>query len=209
MKKIALALILTGLLLVCSCTSEKQNIDNTQDASGAQISVQEDEPENNQSQIKKILEGSVVDARTWETVKVSELDYNEDVETAPDRYCEVDLDGDGKNEYLIEFSEYGNTAVIHEYEGEFYAYMIPFRSRTEVKVDGEMMWSSGAEYSGTYRAVFNGKEMEMTKPLDSDFRDDVHFINGESATFDEAMKAWDKFDSKKDADWFFVYELYE
>ena len=186
MKKIALAMIMAGMLLVCSCAPKNEN-DNTvvspdTEVSEAQIS---EEAINDESEIVKILAGDVLDARTGEKVKVSELDYSEDAETAPDRYCEIDLDGDGKKEYLIEYSEYGNTAIIHEYEGELYAYMIPFRSRTELKTDGEMMWSGGADYSGTYRAVFNGKEMEMTKPLDSDFREDVHFINGESVTFDE------------------------
>ena len=210
MKKIALAMIMAGMLLVCSCAPKNENdnavVSPDTEVSEAQIS---EEAVNDESEIVKILAGDVVDARTGEKVKVSELDYSEDASIFPDRYCEVDLDGDGKNEYLIEYSTYGNTAIIHEYDGELYAYVIPFRSRLELKTDGEMMWSEGAGYSGTHRAVFNGKKMEMTTLLDSDFDEDVHYINGESVTFDEAIKAWDEFDSKKDADWFFVYELYE
>lgn len=207
MKKSFLALLMAGVLLICSCTSEKKNDTNVNDNTDANETFMANV--SGESGIKGLLAGNVIDARNGEKVKLSDLGTNGDEKTEPYRYCEIDLDGDGSKETMVEFSEYGNTAIIHEFENELYAYMIPFRARQTVKADGEMMWSGGADYSGTYRAVFSGKEMELTTPLESKFDEDSHYINGEMVSFDEAMDAWDEFDAKDNADWFFVYELFE
>ena len=212
MKKTFLALLAAGILLACSCTSGTADSEGAEEASGANLYTQETvlpEGEETESEIKSILSGEVVDARSGEKVKVSELDSDDDRKTEPERYCVVDLDSDGKNEYLIEYSDFGNTAIVREYEGELYAYMIPFRARQMVKTDGEMMWSDSADCSGTQRAVFSGREMEMVITLESDFYEDVHFVDGKEVSLDEALKAWEKFEAKENAEIVSVYELYE
>ena len=202
MKRSILALIMAGMLLVCSCTSDKTDGEKVQNNSDGTAVSEE-------LKIEEILAGEVVDARNGEKVKVSKLDTSEEADITPWRYCELDLDGDGKNEYLIEYSDFGNTAIIHELENELYAYMIPFSSRQTLKTDGEMMWQGGSDYSGTQRVEFSGSEMETIITLESDFDKDVHYIDGKEVSFEEAMKAWDKFDAKENADWLFVYDILE
>ena len=206
MKRNITALLLAVLLLLCACAPEKKD-ESPENSHAKENDV--DEIFSEVPYIGKLLSMSVIDARTGETVKVSDLDKSDEEEIIPLRYCEIDLDGDGEEECLIEYSEYGNTAVVHEYNGRLYAYMIPFRSRQTLKTDGEMMWSGGASFSGTQRIAFSEDEMLVVMVLESEFDEDVHYIDGEQVSSDKAMKAWETFEKKENAEWFSVFDIAE
>lgn len=205
MKRTIIALIAAGTLLLCACTAnENENIEN--DAPETEVS--ENVNAGGSVDIKQLVNGRayVINAKTGEKIKITSYSENH---TEISRYAVVDLDGDGKDEYLLEYTGSGDTFIIREYENELYGYLMPYRARMNLKTDGEMMWSGGASYSGTYRVVFEGKDLQFVTPLESDFDANVHYIDGEEATFDEAMKEWDKFDAKENADWLDALSLIE
>lgn len=203
MKKSILALIAAGVILLCSCDPGNKNKSVDESFENSREEAYEEIPD-----IHEFIDGSksVVNAKTGEKVTLVAFSENH---TEPWRYSVVDLDGDGDGEYLVEYAESGDTVIINGYNDEYYAYMLPFRARQDLKAAGEMMWTSGASHSGTWTIEFSGTEMKQIKLLDSDFEEDIHYICGETVSHDEAVKAWDEFDKKTNADWFNVTPAFE
>jgi len=206
MKKRIFALLAAGALILCACTAKEKDVEKNVENDTPNVDASQDVQAAGGVDMKQLVNGkvSVINTKTGEKVKLNS--YSED-RTEVARYAIVDLDGDGKDEYLAEYAGSGDTLIIRNYENELYGYMIPFSSRFDLKTDGEMMWSDGASHSGICRVVFSDKDIEFITSLDSDFDSDIHYIDGQEATFDEAMKEWNKFDAKENTDWFDAYFL--
>lgn len=206
MKKKVFALLAAGALILCACTAKENDVENNVENDTPNVDASLDVQSADTVDMKQLVNGkvSVINTKTGEKVKLNSYSENR-AEVA--RYAIVDLDGDGKDEYLAEYAGSGDTLIIRRYENELYGYMIPFSSRFDLKTDGEMMWSDGASRSGICRVVFSGKDMEFVTSVESDFDTDVHYIGAQEATFDEAMKEWNKFDAKENTDWFDAYSL--
>ena len=213
MKKVFLLFALLMILLLSACNSENVPTDDGNSASSANFEQQETETASDSADdISAFLDGSksFIDARTGKTCTVFTLpEVNDYYLGKENRYACADLDSDGKNEILVEYDVGGDTAILHESEGVWKAYHMVFRARKDLRTDGEMMWSAGAEYSGTHRVEFSDGELKTKILLDSDFEKDVHYYAGEEISSDASMKEWDKFEDKKKVDWFNIYPVFE
>lgn len=73
----------------------------------------------------------------------------------PRQYAYCDLDNDGIDELLIQYSETGDTAILHWRLGEWEAYYVSFRGILDLKVDGTAYGSGGADSSSIHRFSFD------------------------------------------------------
>lgn len=219
LKKILLALVVCAVLL-CACTTtksddgkkenQKNDVENislsNKEDTGVDVSGIED------PSLKGLLDGSIsfIDAETGKEATIFTLpEINDFFQGMMSRYCSVDLNNDGVLEYMFEDNYSGNTAVLHKEDEIWRAYMMVFRARLNVKIDGEMSWSGGASYNGTARLEFADGAMNQVILLNSDSDKDVHTMLGEEISSEEAMRVWRKFDKKKNADWFDIYPAFE
>ena len=215
MKKTFAVFAVALALVLCACNSEKNLPENDENTSGADLYVAESSQSGDANEEKTVLSfvdgsKSFIDARTGKTCTVFTLpEVNDYYLGKENRYACADLDSDGKNEILVEYDVGGDTAVLHEKDGVWTAYHINFRERKDLKTNGEMMWSAGADYSGTHRLTFSDGEMKSHTLLDSAFSEDVHSYEGQEISSDEAFKKWEEFDKKTMADWFDIYPAFE
>lgn len=219
MKKTFFALIACSVLL-CACTTTKNDdgikeIDETavEDSAHGEMSQEAvDVSGVEDPNLKGFLDGSIsfIDEASGKEATIFTLpEINGDYHERMNRYCSVDLDGDGVLEYLFEDSHTGNTAVLHKEGDTWRAYMMVFRARLNLKTDGEMSWSGGAALNGTARVEFSDGQMHQKILLDSDSDNNVHSMLGEEISYDEAMRVWRKFDKKKNAEWYDIYPAFE
>lgn len=154
--------------------------------------------------VKSLLNGekTFTDFETGKTADIFTLpEENTSYMGSPASYAVVDLDGDGSEELLVEYDTAGDTAVLRLSGGEYVAYYLSFRSRTGMKEDGTMSWSSGASNSGVQRLMFTDNGMEGIDILEHNTDDYIFTINGEKVSMEECNEAFQKQYAKKDVEW--------
>ena len=121
---------------------------------------------------------------------------------APIRYAVVDLDNNGTEELLVEYSIVGDTAILNFEEEKIVAYYIPFRGRQEVKTDGSLHWSSSATESGVQKVSFEKTGMVLKDVLV--YRDELYMLEGKEVSKEECESAFRKEWEKSDVEWYLI-----
>lgn len=122
--------------------------------------------------------------------------------SVPERYAAVDLDNNGTEELLVEYSIAGDTAILNFEKEKIVAYHISFRGRQEVKVDGSLHWSSSATESGVQKVSFGRKGMILTDTLV--YSDELYALEGNKVSKEECENALKKEWEKEDIEWFSI-----
>ena len=143
-------------------------------------------------------EKTFTDFETQRTATIFTLpDENTSYLGKPASYAVIDLDDNGKNELLIEYDGAGDTAVLTLRDGEYIAYYISYRARTDLKEDGTMSYSSGASDSGVQRLTFTDDGMESINVLEYNTGDYIFTIDGKKVSEEECAEALRKQYDKK------------
>ncbi len=147
-------------------------------------------------------EKTFTDFETQRTATIFTLpDENTSYLGKPASYAVIDLDDNGKNELLIEYDGAGDTAVLTLRDGEYIAYYISYRARTDLKEDGTMSYSSGASDSGVQRLTFTDDGMESINVLEYNTGDYIFTIDGKKVSEEECAEALRKQYDKKEVVW--------
>lgn len=116
----------------------------------ATTEIQLSDDELNLMQLALLSKVKIIDTEDGVKKNVTELPYY--FEGMDFRY--VDLDGDGKNEVVLQPPMQGS--ILHEINGTIYRY--PITNRISYHEDGTIYGSSGADYSYLFRIKFNETE---------------------------------------------------
>lgn len=139
MKKIMLAVLLAGALLICSCNNQKevagQSEKSVQDEALSEEQTQS-EPQNVDEKADKTADiseeiGRIIDGAMWvteyeskESVSLFDLSaVNDSYAGKPSRYAVSDIDEDGIPELVVEFSLTADISVIKKEADGWYAYL--------------------------------------------------------------------------------------
>lgn len=138
MKKIMLAVLMAGTLLVCSCNTQKE------EAVQEEKSVQESVLQNEQAEstfteqdkqadeavhaeeIQRIIDGAtwIIESESKQAVSLFDLSaVNDSYAGKPSRYAVSDIDEDGIPELVVEFSLTADISVIKKEADSWYAYI--------------------------------------------------------------------------------------
>lgn len=153
-------------------------------------------------EINAILNGTLTfaDTDTWQAATIKTLpQINDWYMGKPYRYCVIDLDGDGKDELIVEYDAVGDTAVIHRAETGWMAYWRGYRMFSGLKSDGSIIASDGAEISYMERVVFN--EYGMGEIIEIKFDDyyEEYTVGGVLVSRDQCLAEFNKYSMKPDA----------
>ena len=86
----------------------------------------------------------------------------------PEKYTTLDLDRDGINELLVQYSLTGDILIIHWDSGLWRGYYAPLRQVLRLKADGTIYGSGGAAAGGYYRIEFKNSQMKVIHLTDYD-----------------------------------------
>ena len=138
MKKIMLAVLMTGTLLMCSCNTQKEEA--VQQEKSAQESVLQNEQAESTfteqdkqadeavhaEEIQKIIGGAtwIIESESKQSVSLFDLSaVNDSYAGNPSRYAVSDIDEDGIPELVVEFSLTADISVIKKEADGWYAYL--------------------------------------------------------------------------------------
>ena len=140
-----------------------------------------------------------VDCTTGEICTLTTLqEINSAYFNGVSRYAEVDFDGDGVNEYVIEFNSGGNTAILKRYMNDvWYAFYIPYRGILNLKTDGTMLGSNGASNGSIHYVRFTESGLEYDDIVKWDDYKGEYEICGKACTGEEWRGALKLQDAKR------------
>lgn len=104
------------------------------------------------------------------------------------RWCELDMDSDGEEELLVEYSS-SNILVLHNEEGIVYGYAFPFRGMNSIKTDGSFKGSDSVATTYIGKIKFVGRECfyeEICVKDELNENQPIYRIEGQSSTKEEA-----------------------
>lgn len=134
----------------------------------------------------------------------SERSAVEGEETIPQKYTQVDFDGDGNDEMVLYVTpDFGAYLVFHIYNGQVYGFEFTERALMDLKKDGSFMGSSGAGNT-TYLALsFKDEKYELHElAYQYDMTEKkVYKINGKDVTAEEFDIFYEAFRNKPNVDW--------
>ena len=95
-----------------------------------------------------------------------------DMPLIPYLFAVVDLDNDGLQEVVVDFSNYDERFVLRYHNDNVYGYGFGFRSMSQISQDGICVGSSGAADTDYYRIQFEGSEIAMHSLLQSEMENE-------------------------------------
>ena len=173
-----------------------------------------DTPTTSESDTSDTIDAILLDKQNFtdytsqKNVTLSTLPKNNDEYSGvPSKYTITDLDANGTNELLVQYSANGDTAVINIQKENIVAYYLPFRSIQELKEDGTTSWSNGAEENGCCRYSFTDKGIIESYTIICNTKDNVFIVNNAQASLTECEDALHYHHSKKNAEWLSVSDI--
>ncbi len=119
----------------------------------------------------------------------------------------VDLDSDGNNELIVQYSRAGDLLIFHAFGEEVHAYGYSGRGMSPLKADGSFGWSSAYNVSGRASLSFdiNESTVIINNFIRFDEPDGIYEIDGVPCTSEEALEAISEWNEREDAQWM-VYD---
>lgn len=126
----------------------------------------------------------------------------EEVNAIPEKYALIDLDHDGENELVVDFSyNLGGCMVFHLYNDRVYGYAFWQREFQILKTDGTICGSSGAALNSYYTLQFDKDKCLKTEEAYIDDVGKVYRINGVASTKAKADEYYNQFAYKPGVTW--------
>ena len=129
------------------------------------------------------------------------------VETVPQKYALVDLDGDGTNELVVYASpNYGAYLVFHVYRNKVYGFEFEEKALTQLKEDGTFVQNESAGISCYATLRFEKTkctvvEQAYKNDILQNYANNEYRIGGEAVTFDTMYEFTQEFGNKATVRW--------
>lgn len=199
MKRILLFLLVS--LLLCSCNESSETMgdaagDLTPDNNVVETIPDKSAKDPNRIDVEGVLDGSVKLYEGDTETTLAEL-WSATMNT-PGQYAMCDLDGDGTEEMIVQFSPSRETAILRLENGLCKVYHQSYRNIIELKTDGTAIFAAGTSYSGIHHFTFEG-DMKSNEILVQN--GDDYTLNGEPIDEDTYNSEVSAQDAKEGVNW--------
>lgn len=199
MKRILFCLIVA--LLLCSCNESSETVgdiagDVTHNNNVVDTTPDKSAKDPNKIDVEGVLDGSVKLYEGDTETTLSEL-WSATMNT-PGQYAMCDLDGDGTEEMVVQFSPSRETAILRLENGLCKVYHQSYRNIMDLKTDGTAFFAAGMSYSGIHRFTFEG-DMKSNEILLQNGND--YTLNGEPIDNDTFNSEASVQDAKEGVNW--------
>lgn len=120
------------------------------------------------------------------------------------RWCEVDMDGDGNQEVILQFEPYGMQLVLHNENDIVYAWAFKFRTMKNIKEDGTFESSDGSFNTEIWKIKFIKEDCYCEEVcIKDEWNEDkeTYRIQGEKSNRREVEKYLEEQEQKEDVVW--------
>lgn len=120
------------------------------------------------------------------------------------RWCEVDMDGDGNQEVILQFEPYGMQLVLHNENDIVYAWAFKFRTMKNIKEDGTFESSDGSFNTEIWKIKFIKEDCYCEEVcIKDEWNEDkeIYRIQGEKSNRREVEKYLEEQEQKDDVVW--------
>ncbi len=126
---------------------------------------------------------------------------SEEINHSYNRFCVIDLDGDGNKELLLESST-SNILVFHYENDIVYGFVFPYRGMLNIKLDGTFESSGGASFASTRKINFLKEKIYSNELCYFDELNDIYKINDKEVSQDKVEMYLKTQDKKKNIGWY-------